>query len=224
MNATKIALLGATLLAACSSSPTTTQVGTVPAVLSATSGGAQTGAVGGTVAPLVVTVTDAKGLPVPGVKITFVGSAGVTVADTAVPTDSAGRASSTFTLADVPGTDTVVATDAVDHLSVTFTATVIAGAPSLITIVSGAGQTGVRGTMLAQPLVVMVTDQFGNIAAGATVNWLTSAGTASAMSTVSDSTGKTSILYTLPAAAGVDTVTAAVYNANARVNFLVTGT
>jgi hypothetical protein len=76
-------------------------------------------------------------------------------------------------------------------------------------IASGDGQSGPVGSALAQPLVVQVTDGFGNPISGVTVQWSADGvGSVSAEQTVTDVNGNASVTRTLGPNAGTQTTTA----------------
>ena len=88
------------------------------------SGNGQQGAPGATLTqPLTVEVRDQHGTPLAGTTVTFaITAGGGTLSDTTATTDAQGRAATTLTLGNQPGTNTVVAT--VEDLDpLTFTAT-----------------------------------------------------------------------------------------------------
>ena len=96
----------------------------IPHGLTKVSGDGQEGTVGAALAkPFVVSVLDQKGSAFAGAVVTFsVTAGGGTLSSTTVTTDASGRARSTLTLGDDPGTNTVTAI--VEGLEpVTFTAT-----------------------------------------------------------------------------------------------------
>ncbi|MDB4889090.1 MAG: hypothetical protein JWL61_945, partial [Gemmatimonadetes bacterium] len=81
---------------------------------------------------------------------------------------------------------------------------------SAITVVSGGGQTGAAGATLPQPVVVSVTDVFGNPIAGQTVTFAVASGGGSVAtpSVVTNALGQASTTWTLGAPAGSQTITA----------------
>jgi hypothetical protein len=91
---------------------------------------------------------------------------------------------------------------------VTFSATALAGPVSAIAPMSGEGQTAPVGTPLPQPLVVRLEDSFGNGVAGAVVQWQASGGTLSQRTVTTAEDGRASVIWTLGATAGSQTVTA----------------
>jgi hypothetical protein len=138
-------------------------------------GDGQSGAAGAVLGkPLVVTVTDRAGLPVPSQEVDFTVAAGAGQVDPATAqTDNAGKASTVWTLGPGAGNQQVMArpTGASGSLVATFNATAVAGAGSTLALDSGDGQTGSVGSALPESLVVRVTDGFGNPVSGVAVQW-----------------------------------------------------
>ena len=95
---------------------------------------------------------------------------------------------------------------------VTFSATANPGPAKNLLLSSGDGQSGTVGSPLSSPLVVEVTDQFGNPVSGATVNWAaaTGGGMVSAPTSNTGANGLAQINATLGTLAGTDTFTATV--------------
>lgn len=177
--------------------------------IAAIAGDAQTGFVGtALLSPLVVLVTDALFLPVPGITVHWTVTGGGSVSATSVQTGANGEAAILRTLGTTPGTETTLAT--VEGLApATFTQTAIVGIGNGIAIISGDGQTGPVGTSLPAPLVVRVTDVFGNPVPGFTVNWtVTGGGSVSETTTQTGENGETSVTRTLGAAVGQQTTLA----------------
>jgi adhesin/invasin len=84
--------------------------------------------------------------------------------------------------------------------------------PHILAITSGNAQTAAAGTALAQPLAVVVVDQYGSAMPNVTVTWAITAGAGhlSATSTTTDGNGTASVTYTAGPTAGTATITAAV--------------
>lgn len=84
-----------------------------------------------------------------------------------------------------------------------------------VSIIGGDGQTGVAGTALANPFVVLVEDTSGNPAPAADVHWtvFTGTGTLSAATSLSDSAGHATAGFTLGTTAGPQMVRATVAGA-----------
>src|SRR5205823_3238022 len=136
-----------------------------PAHITSSSGSGQSATVNTDFpAPLVATVTDSSGNPVPGATVTFVGpssGAGVTFGNgnTAV-TDAQGQASVTPTANARAGSENVTATVAGIGASATFALTNTPGTPASVTALSGGGQSAVAKAVFAAPLAVSVADAF----------------------------------------------------------------
>ncbi|MFA6636164.1 MAG: hypothetical protein WCV56_03490, partial [Candidatus Omnitrophota bacterium] len=98
-----------------------------------------------------------------------------------------------------------------DYSVLTFGATVEGGDPGAISIVSGNGQTGAVGAQLPDPLMCEVTDIYGNLKAGATVNFAVTGGTGGSLTVDEASTdpnGRAATYLTLGPGAGEYEVTA----------------
>ncbi len=180
----------------------------IPVSISAIAGDAQIDTVGQTLAaPLVVQVLDEKSRPVLSYPVTFKIVRGNGLLDhrsAAVidSTDSNGKASVIWTLGDSAGTDNnLVRIDApLTGAPIHFTATALPEAPTVMTIVSGDNQTGFAGEELAAPLVVRISDRFGNGRAEQPVVFSIVAGSGTfsgaAMDTVmTDAAGEAAILF-----------------------------
>ena len=114
---------------------------------------------------LIAALTDATGLPVPGVSVTFRLTEGLgTLNPAVVTTDEAGLAVS---IVEVRAAGTNVIEASVEGGQTTFTVTGQAdpNAPNLVPV-SGNIQTIDPGQALPEPLVVRLEDQFGNPLAG----------------------------------------------------------
>lgn len=74
------------------------------------------------------------------------------------------------------------------------------------------GQTGVAGTLLANPISVHVTDQNNNALAGVTVSWAVvgAGGSVSQATSVTDATGDATTNWTVGSAVGVDSLVASI--------------
>jgi hypothetical protein len=95
-----------------------------------------------------------------------------------------------------------------DGLQVTFQATVETGAAVRIEPVSGSGQNGAVGTALQDPLIVRVTDQFGNPVAGVTVEWDAEQGSVDPSSSQTGADGRAETSWVLGSSSGPQTATA----------------
>jgi adhesin/invasin len=181
-----------------------------PAAVSVVAGDQQSGRVGEMLAePVVVAVTDVGGLPVAGatVEIELAG-----VLDT-IQTGGDGRGSAELALGSSTGAVTghvrVLAPEGPQPIQTTFTATALSASANGLTLVSGDAQSGVAGSALPEPLVVGVTDAFGNPVAGVKVAWtVVGGGSVSESETTTGADGSTSVTRTLGPAAGPQSTTA----------------
>lgn len=85
--------------------------------------------------------------------------------------------------------------------------------PAVITVSTASNnQTGVVGEPLAQPISVQVTDQSGNPVANIVVTWtvLTGGGSVASATSTTDGNGNASVIWTLGATAGENTLRASI--------------
>ncbi|MCX6133645.1 MAG: Ig-like domain-containing protein [Ignavibacteriales bacterium] len=172
--------------------------------------------------PLTVTVTDAAGNPVSGQPVRFVvagapaGSTGSSLSDTLVFTNAQGQATARMTLGTKAGDYVVTAlSGSLNGSPVSFTATAVAGRPTYLVLTDGNNQTGLAANTLSEPLAVAVTDTFGNVKPGVTVNYALTSFPDSATgqmltstSAVTNSDGEASVRLTLGSRIGLYTVSA----------------
>lgn len=163
-----------------------------------------------------VRVTDAFGNPVAGVTVTFgVASGGGSVASSQAVTTGLGIASSgTWTLGPAAGANTLTAAVAgLTGSPATFSAmgtTASPGSPVAIVIVSGNGQTGIAGDVVAESLVVQVQDAGGIGVPGVSVTWtiLSGGGTVAVTPGTTNAAGLAAVSWTLGTLAGGNSVRA----------------
>ncbi len=132
------------------------------------SGDGQTGEVGALLGvPLAVTLSDSFSHPLSGEEITVTihHPDGTMNALPALRTDSTGRAAMSFTLGKKPGLYTLEMIHA-PLAAIHFALTARPGAPAVVQILSGDQQRGAPHSLLPQPLVVHIQDQYGNALAG----------------------------------------------------------
>jgi hypothetical protein len=206
----------------------------VPAAISAVSGAGQSATVTtGFAGRLVAKVVDAVGNPVAGVTVTFAGpvsGAGVTFpAGATATTDASGQAGVTVTANVKAGSFVVTATTAGVAGGSAFALTNTAGAPTGIAAVSGDGQSATVGTTFGNPLVVKVTDAFGNAVPGVDVLFTGPASGAGASfpagpTATTDGAGQATLGVAANTAAGPYSVTATTAGVGGSAAFALTNT
>jgi hypothetical protein len=180
------------------------------ASISATSGGGQADTVRHALKnPLVVRVVDQFGNGIGGVTVTWTRAGTGTLSATSSTTAADGSASVNYTLGTVVGTETITASAAGVATAATFTVQALPAAPSTIVAVSGSGQSGRVGQVLAAAFVVHVADDAANPVSGATVSWTAVNGTLPA-TTTTDAQGNSSNTLTLGSTVGNASATATV--------------
>ena len=161
---------------------------------------------------LAVKVTDKQGGPLSGLKVAFsldgdVPGAEVTPAQ--ARTGSDGMARARWVLGTATGPQTVVARVlGSDALQVRFQASIAAGDPAHIELVSGDGQRASVGTKLGDPLIVRISDQFGNPVANVSVKWDGGDGSVDPATSETGDDGQASTSWTLGSATGSYTANA----------------
>jgi hypothetical protein len=156
--------------------------------------------------PLVVEVTDAAGKVVPNQIVNFrvIAGGGSVFAGSGL-TNAAGRVQDRWTLGTHVSEPQVLEARAVDNdtgaplVFASFTATALPDVMASMIIVSGNEQTGQAGAPLANPLVVLVADHYGNPVPGISVAWTVEDGNGSleASATATDGSGRASNRWTL---------------------------
>ncbi|MEP6620934.1 MAG: Ig-like domain-containing protein [bacterium] len=201
-------------LSACSlnTASDTSLPGGTATLLTLVTGGLQTGTAGASLAnPLLFKVIDQFGLAVKGATVTVAPNAASGSVDaTPYVTDDTGYVKVTWTLGTTMGTDSLVAS--VSGLTaVTVLAIAQPGAPANLNVVSGSAQTAAAGSTLNAPLVVKVTDKYGNPVPNALVQWSTDGTGVFASSTeVTDAFGLAINTFTLAPTPGTNNVSAMV--------------
>lgn len=168
-------------------------------------------------APLVVRLLDGTGAPVAGATVLFstVGTNG-TVTPTSVTTNVNGDASTSWTLGTLAGTQTAIVSSS-GAGPVSFTATATAGPAAQLSVVSGNNQAAGASQPLPLPVVVAVSDAWGNVVAGASVGFAVTSGGGSITPTTvtSDANGRASASWTLGSPLGLQAAQATVAGVNA---------
>jgi len=223
-----------TTLVACGGGDNLLLPGAEPATITMVQGDGQNGRVGQALPqPLVVQVTDANARPIEGATVVFVltdPAPGASLAPDTVGTNSDGQASASVTLGTRPGSQAgqvqALGASGAPAATVNFTLNAVAENANGIAAVSGQDQTGPVGSTLAAPLVVQVTDPFGNPIGDVTVTWTVDGGGAvSAATTTTGSDGTTSVQRTLGGTAGAQHTFATVDGlAGSPVTFTATAT
>ena len=197
--------------------------------LAIVSGDRQTGTVGTPLTDsLVVEATDQFGNPVPGAAVNWTVTTNDGVVNPLPSTaDANGRASVEWTLGTVVGANAVVASlpgvpivaapqadsataGASSAPTVAFTATGTAGSPAIMSKVSGEGQSATVGTTLPAPIVVDITDRFGNLIAGVEITFTVTSGGGSVANSIAttDGLGQARATWTLGTPAAGQTLEA----------------
>lgn len=187
-------LLSANLLGAVTYTRVWLDVGAVNPVAGsvvAVDGAAQSATVGQPFAQaLTVKVSDADGDPVPNVVVQFdapASGAGAALSATSVMTGADGVASATAIANTIAGSYTISVSVAGVDTPATFSLINTAAAPAAIDRVGPQGEQSTDvATMFAAPLVVKVSDEFGNPVPGTTVTFATPSAGASATLSASE--------------------------------------
>jgi hypothetical protein len=160
------------------------------------SGDRQTGAVGQPLPQAVVLrATDLHGNPVAGVVLRVLPAAGRSDASE-VTTDSTGRAKVIWTLGRTAGLQRLTARLQGDTAQTEITAVARSGKAVKLAFVSPP-ESGKPGRALPKPLVVEVTDSYGNPVAGQTIVFKASSGSVTPTRGLSDASGRTTVRWTL---------------------------
>ena len=195
---------------------TATAIEQTPHSLTKVSGDGQEGLAGvALAAPFVVSVLDEDDEAIAGVGVTFSVTAGEGIlSSTTATADANGQATTTLTLTLGSDAETTTVEATVEGLEpVTFTVTAVGQAtPDSLAKVSGDGQEGTVGAVLAEPFVVSVLDEDGAAIAGVVVTFSVAAGGGilSATTATTDANGQAVTRLTLGSDAGTNTVSATV--------------
>jgi hypothetical protein len=184
-------------------------------VLAKISGMGQTGIAGATLTnPLIFKLADAHSNPIVGKAINFTDTAphGSFAPNPAI-TGSTGLATVYYTLptSTLPtGTKTAMETATYLSLSATLSQKYTSGPASSMSVASGNNQIGKIKTKLANPLIVLVTDQYGNPEPGVVVTYSDggAGGTFTSTTATTNNVGNAFVRYTLPATPQVINVNA----------------
>lgn len=181
-------------------------------------GNGQTGAVGAALpTPITIKVLDANGLGASGTTVTFsVRRGNGTLGSPTAVSNSAGIATTTWTMGNTPGAGSVTAilSTSLSLDSVVVTATAVTGAPGIVNVTAGDAQNALINTLLPTAIAVKITDLLGNPVSGVAVNWTVPAanlgGIVSPATSVSDANGAATTQWTLGAFGGAQSLSVAV--------------
>jgi len=183
-----------------------------PSKIEIVSGDNQKGKVGTTLPqPLVVQLLDEFDNPVSNAEVRFAALSGGHFPDGEIvnvkETDDTGKTGTTFTLGDHAGREIEIveaSASADSNISVIFKATATPDSPSRIELVSGDGQSGTVTARLPLPLVVKVSDRYGNPVPNVTVTFSTiqGSGRPETPEAITNGEGKASTYYQLGTKAG----------------------
>ncbi len=193
------------------------------------SGNGQSGQVGAPLTDsLVVRLTDSHARPVQDFPVVFaITSGGQVIPDTA-RTDADGRASSRWILGPAAGAQTVEATVPLSGKSprkALFSAQAMPGPADTVAATAGDAQTGQAGSTLADSLVVVVQDAYGNGIADVPLTWQVSGGgTVSPAGPATDAGGRQAATWTLGTTAATQTVTVTGAGVPGAMSFTATAT
>jgi hypothetical protein len=163
--------------------------------LAVRSGAGQTGRVGAALPkPIVVRAVDRLGNGVPGAKLARASGPGAAF-DGEVTADSAGQVKLRWTLGREPGTQRLTLRLGDDTASATVTAQAAPAAPAALAFVSPPATRSAKA--LAAPLIVEVTDGFGNPVPARTISFRPSAGKVSPARASTDAHGRAQVRWTL---------------------------
>ena len=208
-------MLGAlVVLAHCGGDDLTLPRTAVPASITKIGGANLTGSAGAPLGePLIVKVVDRDGAPVANQGVAFdidPGATGAQVTPAETNTNPDGLAQADWVLGAPSGTQVVTARviGADDIPSVTFEASVQPAAARRLARLGGHDQSGAVGTELSDPLVVLVTDEFGNPVPDVAVEWSTGNGSVDPGSSTTNSDGQAATTWTLGSSTGPQAATA----------------
>jgi hypothetical protein len=160
------------------------------------SGDRQLGSVGAALKlPLVLRTVDRHGNPVPGSAVRLQAAAGK-LADSSIATDSTGQAKILWTLGRSAGLQRMAIRLAGDTAETEATALARPGKPAKLAFLSPP-ETAKPGRPLPKPLVVLVTDVYGNPLGGQTVVFKPSSGSVTPTRGLTDADGRAKVRWTL---------------------------
>lgn len=166
------------------------------AAVSAVTGDRQTGSAGRALArPLVLKAMDRHGNPVAGAGLRLLPAAG-RPADSVLTTDSTGAAKVAWTLGGTAGLQRMVVRLDGRRAEIEVTAVARPGKPAKLAFINPP-QKGTSGRPLPKPVVVQVTDAYGNPLGGQTVVFRVTSGSVAPARGLTGADGRTSVRWTL---------------------------
>ena len=167
----------------------------VPASVHVVSGDSQTLLAGNRAStPLVASIMNSDGSPLPNVQVQWRVSSGGGSLETIVDTtDANGQVSTVYRSPATAGSATVTASAAQQGRE--FTVLIVADTTGSLVAYGGDGAAGLVGIPLT--VTARATDRFGNPMSGVAVTWSSSSGQLQSTSTTTDSTGKTANVITV---------------------------
>jgi hypothetical protein len=167
-----------------------------PASVVVKSGDRQLGSVGAALKlPLVLRTVDRHGNTVPGAAVRLEPAAGK-LADSSIVTDSAGQAKVLWTLGRAAGLQRMAIRLAGDTAETEATALARPGKPAKVAFMSPPEKAR-PGRPLPKPLIVQVTDAYGNPLGGQTIIFKPSSGSVVPARGLTDADGRTTVRWTL---------------------------
>lgn len=158
--------------------------------------------------PVVLRAVDRHGNTVGGASIRVATSAG-RLSDSLISTDSAGQAKVRWTLGQAAGPQRLTARLAGTDAAAEVTARARSASPASLVFVAPAA-TAVAGQPLPKPVMVQVTDTYGNPVPDRAVVFAATSGKTAPVRAVTDSAGQVALRWTLGAKAGPATLAAKV--------------
>ncbi len=160
------------------------------------SGDRQNGTAGKPLAqPIVARAVDRDGNPVPAARLQVSAVTG-RAADSLITTDSAGQARIQWTLGQSAGAQRLLVRIAGENEAAEATARARAGDPATLKFVPTPAPPG--GKTTSKPVVVEITDAYGNSVADRSVSFTSTGGTLSSARVVTNSSGRASVIWKIP--------------------------
>ncbi|MDH3456358.1 MAG: Ig-like domain-containing protein [Gemmatimonadota bacterium] len=201
-----------TATAGSASASATVTVAQVPAQVAKLGGDAQSAQVTSVLTDsLAIAINDRLGVAIGSANVNFsVSTDGGSVSPASATTDASGRVATQWTFGTTSGGHTVTATPASGAGSAQFAGTANPDVADAIASVSGDLQTGLINTALPNPLVVEVSDQYGNGVEAIDVTFSTTDGSVAPTTVATGADGLAQATWTLGPTEGLQTAQASV--------------